>query len=210
MRSIRRATATTTRAGRIRIGTRTIRSNRFTTSQRRRPTDRPFLGAAVALRDARDVPTLSEAALAFAVSQIGVHEQGGNNAGPEVNQYLASVGLDPGYAWCSAFVYWCFKQAAAQLGLVNPCPKTAGAVKLWTLTEPICRVTAPLPGAIYVLHHEGGKGHAGIIERVSDGAILEAARCSAICRWTWPRKPHRRSFPDDDPPPRVARPLGPP
>jgi uncharacterized protein (TIGR02594 family) len=121
------------------------------------------------------VPTLSEAALAFAVSQVGVHEQGGNNQGPEVNAYLASVGLDPGYSWCAAFVYFCFKQAAAQLGLVNPCPKTAGAVKLWTLTEPICRVTAPVPGAIYVLQHEGGKGHAGIIERVSDGAILEVS-----------------------------------
>jgi hypothetical protein len=119
-------------------------------------------------------PSLSETALSIAISQLGVHEQGGQNCGPEVDLYLASVGLDPGYAWCAAFVFFCFKKAAAQIGLVNPCPKTASAVKLWTLTEPICRITAPTPGAIYVLDHGGGKGHAGIVEQVGgDGTLIE-------------------------------------
>ena len=119
-----------------------------------------------------------EAAIAVAVSQIGVHEQGGQNRGPEVDEYVRSVGLDPagGYSWCAAWVFWVFKQAAAQLGLVNPCPRTAGAVKLWTLTEPICRDLVPAPGAIYVLDHEGGKGHAGIIESIGeDGTITWSA-----------------------------------
>ncbi len=119
------------------------------------------------------LPTLSEAALSVAISQLGVHEEGGNNRGQRVEEYLASVGLPGGYSWCAAFVHWCFKQAAARIGLVNPCPKTGGVLKLWTLTEPICRATTPAPGAIYVLDHGGGKGHAGIIETVSDGAIRE-------------------------------------
>lgn len=118
--------------------------------------------------------TLQEAAINVAVAELGVTEVGGNNRGPRVNQYLASVGLDPGYSWCASFVFWCFRQAAQQLGIVNPCPRTAGAVRLWTLTEPICRDLVPAPGAIYVLDHGGGKGHAGIIESIDDeGTISE-------------------------------------
>jgi CHAP domain-containing protein len=125
-------------------------------------------------RDNAVVPSLQEAAVEIAVSQLGVHEEGGNNRGPKVDEFLASVGLDPGFAWCASFVYWCFRQAAQQLGLVNPCPRTAGAVRLWTLTEPICRDQFPAPGAIYVLDHGGGKGHAGIVESIdADGMISE-------------------------------------
>lgn len=43
-------------------------------------------------------------------SQVGVKEQGGANRGEQVEQYLASVGLGPGYAWCAAFVSWCLQQ----------------------------------------------------------------------------------------------------
>lgn len=118
--------------------------------------------------------SLAETALAVAVSYIGVTEVGGNNRGPQVDQFLASVGLSPGYAWCASFVFFCFKQAAQQLSLVNPCPRTAGAIKLWTLTEPICRTTTPTSGCIYVLNHGKGQGHAGIIETVADdGTISE-------------------------------------
>ena len=38
-------------------------------------------------------------------SQIGIR-QTGNNTGPEIDMYLAAVGLDPGYAWCGAFAGW--------------------------------------------------------------------------------------------------------
>ena len=44
-------------------------------------------------------------------SQVGVREQGGANRGEQVEQYLASVGFGPGYAWCAAFVSWCYQQA---------------------------------------------------------------------------------------------------
>ncbi|GAB4242814.1 MAG: hypothetical protein Tsb0034_20440 [Ekhidna sp.] len=43
--------------------------------------------------------------------QIGVKEQGGANRGKQVEQYLAAVGFAPGYAWCAAFVSWCYQQA---------------------------------------------------------------------------------------------------
>ncbi len=47
-------------------------------------------------------------------SQVGVR-QTGNNTGPEIDQYLASVGLGPGYAWCGAFAGWGFKQHGIEI-----------------------------------------------------------------------------------------------
>ena len=44
-------------------------------------------------------------------AEIGVRELTGKNDGPRVEEYLASVELGKGYAWCAAFVTWTFKQA---------------------------------------------------------------------------------------------------
>ena len=44
------------------------------------------------------------------LAEVGVKEQGGANRGARVEQYLASVGFGPGYAWCAAYVSWCFQQ----------------------------------------------------------------------------------------------------
>jgi hypothetical protein len=69
---------------------------------------------------------LGRAALEEARARIGVREHPiGSNAGPEVNQYLASVGLGPGQFWCMAFVFFCVNEAAAKLGLPNPLARTA-------------------------------------------------------------------------------------
>ena len=43
-------------------------------------------------------------------SQVGIREQGGANRGEQVEQYLASVGFGPGFAWCAAFVSWCYQE----------------------------------------------------------------------------------------------------
>ena len=47
-------------------------------------------------------------------SQIGVREATGRNDGKQVEQYLKSVGLGKGYAWCSAFVRWCFDKCGVK------------------------------------------------------------------------------------------------
>jgi len=45
-----------------------------------------------------------EVAADTASQYVGVVEEPpGSNSGPEVDQFLASVGLGPGYAWCAAF-----------------------------------------------------------------------------------------------------------
>lgn len=115
--------------------------------------------------------SLRLAALAVAQTQIGVHEQGGNNKGPEVDEYLRSVGLEPGNAWCAAFLFWCFSQARLGTALVNPVPKVGSAIRVWRLAEPICQDTNPQIGYVYVLDHGMGLGHIGIVESVDANGI---------------------------------------
>ena len=47
-------------------------------------------------------------------SQIGVREATGRNDGAQVESYLKVTGLNAGYAWCAAFVGWCFDKAGVK------------------------------------------------------------------------------------------------
>lgn len=106
----------------------------------------------------------------IAASQIGVRETA-RNSGPEVDAYLASVGLGPGYSWCAAFVYWCFVTGAASVRADNPCPRTAGALRMWTLA-PSSQTQLPEPGDVFVIDHGHGLGHVGFVELVNaDGSL---------------------------------------
>jgi hypothetical protein len=69
--------------------------------------------------DETDEPLL-KAALQHAADEIGVLEAPpGSNRGPRVDTYLRPVGLEPGagsFAWCAAFVYFCFNEASQKSG----------------------------------------------------------------------------------------------
>lgn len=74
---------------------------------------------------------LLAAVLEFAATQIGVMEHPlGSNRGPEVDEYVRSVGLDPKgkFAWCVAFTFFCFEKAAGKLGRSNPMVRTAAVL----------------------------------------------------------------------------------
>jgi hypothetical protein len=121
---------------------------------------------------------IGEAAITAALFELGVAEEGGNNRGPRVEEYLRSVSLAPGFSWCMAFTFWCFRQAAARLKLVNPCPRTGGCLRLWSLADAATKVgfETPARGKIYVLDHGRGLGHVGIVELVNtDGTISEVS-----------------------------------
>lgn len=120
---------------------------------------------------------LSQKALEIAVSQEGVSEQPkGSNRGPEVDEYLRSVGLDPKgkYAWCAAFVYWCFAQAATQLQVSNPVFKTAGVLNHWNKAKArkilggvaLADPNLIKPGMIFIMKFGGGTGHTGFVRRI--------------------------------------------
>jgi peptidoglycan hydrolase-like protein with peptidoglycan-binding domain len=131
--------------------------------------------------------TLLAKALEVAISQIGVREKPlGSNRGPQVDKYLKSVGLNPAsghFAWCAAFVYWCYDQAATALGRANPVIKTAGVLDHWARAaqKGINRITTTAaknnpslvkPGHIFIIDHGGTTGHTGMVERVSGGKLV--------------------------------------
>jgi hypothetical protein len=125
--------------------------------------------------------TLSKKALEIAITQIGVKEEAGNkNKGPEVNQYLKSVGLSPGFPWCMAYAYWCYQQAAALLGVPNILIRTGGVLHQWNEQQPKRKVVLDkvlknpsiiLPGAVFIMDYGKGTGHTGLVERIHGGLI---------------------------------------
>lgn len=123
---------------------------------------------------------ISAEALHVATTRVGIMESPeGSNGGPEVDAYLKSVGLGTGYYWCAAFVYWCFDQAAVNLGKANPVFKTAGCVNHWNKTpgkriksaEAVENPALLKPGQIFILNHGKGAGHTGLVEKVDGGFI---------------------------------------
>ena len=123
---------------------------------------------------------LAEAALAMAIAEIGVREVPvGSNGGPRVDQYLAATGLNGGFFWCMAFIYWCFREAAKERGVANPFPKTAGCLKAWneasafriTKATAIAKPELVVPGAVFILDFGGGAGHTGFIRSSQGGAL---------------------------------------
>lgn len=111
--------------------------------------------------------TLPELAIEIATSQLGVHEDSGNkNTGPQVNEYLRSVGLNPGYSWCMAFNYWCFNEAAKRMGVPNPLLKTGGVLRQWNERRLKYAQVHPMPGDVFIMDFGQGFGHTGIVEKV--------------------------------------------
>ena len=127
---------------------------------------------------------IAGAALAYAVSQVGVMESPiGSNRGPQVDDYLRTVGAAPGSYWCMSFVHWCFFHAAKDNGRDNPFPKTAGCLDAWNRVKaksPGCVITAKQaiadpsivrPGFVFILDHGGGHGHTGFVRQAIGGTL---------------------------------------
>lgn len=129
---------------------------------------------------------LGKMVLETATSQVGALEKPfGSNAGPKVNEYLASVGLAPGNFWSMAFVYWCFREAAKHIGIKNPAIKTGSVLDAWnnarssgsgisTLTfEDALQDPGKIkPGMVFMMSTGGGYGHTGIVVALH-GNVLE-------------------------------------
>ena len=105
------------------------------------------------------MPTLAETAVQIALSYDGVREVGGNNRGPDVEMFQASIGLEPGDPWCAAFVCFCIKKAALSLGMEPKFQYGGSVYKLWT-RNPDLQVAEPGQNCIFLLNH--GLSKAGV------------------------------------------------
>lgn len=129
---------------------------------------------------------LMERALEKAVSQIGVREDPiGSNRGEKVEEYLRSVGRNPGDAWCMSFVYWCYQKAAEDLESENPLVVTGHCLTHWfeagrrntrriTTNEARNDPSLVRPGMIFIIDvgDPGDDGHTGLVEEVISGGLL--------------------------------------
>ena len=131
---------------------------------------------------------LTAAAVAFAITQIGVMENPlGSNRGTEVDRYLRAVGLNPegqSLAWCVAFTHFCYKSAADDLGQSNPHIRTAGVLDHWnqagsstqavrvTKARAIANPGLVQPGALFIIDLGEGLGHSGMVIKVGDGRLV--------------------------------------
>lgn len=105
-----------------------------------------------------------------------------SNRGRDVEAYLRRAGVGPGLAWCCAFVYWCFDEAAQALGRANPMFKTAGCLAHWngapsmgarrlTRSQAVADPARVQPGMVFIMDFGGGAGHTGLVESVVGGHI---------------------------------------
>lgn len=118
--------------------------------------------------------TLQEKALEIAVTQLGIEEvPRGSNRGPQVDEYIKSVGLNPAgkYSWCMALMYWCFNQAADKMGVTNPMLKTGGVLLQWQKRKDKYRAITPQPGDVFIMDYGKGLGHTGIVTAVHPETI---------------------------------------
>jgi len=114
-----------------------------------------------------------------AAKDVGIREAT-VNGGPEVDQYLASVGLVTGFYWCSAFVHAKFRECgrvmeparefamALRWAKVNPVFKRGDLDKYWTGASGHQLQRISEDGDVFTLNHGGGKGHTGIIRGEDD------------------------------------------
>lgn len=111
-----------------------------------------------------------------ALHEVGVREVT-VNGGPEVDRYLASVGLGTGLYWCSAFVHERFRSCGV---VMEPHREFASALR-WSLVNPVFhkgdldkylsdqRISQD--GDVFTLNHDGGQGHCRIITDEDDTDI---------------------------------------
>lgn len=123
--------------------------------------------------------TLPQLALQKAIGQLGQQEHPkGSNWGHPVQDYLASVGVRFPAAWCIAFIYWCFNDAAKELNAINRMHRSGGVLDVWHHTDPKYKHPqgetgfVPQAGDICIMDHGGGLGHAGLVESFTDNVNL--------------------------------------
>lgn len=117
--------------------------------------------AMVAKRE-RQVNPLRVRALNYAISDLGVREQGGNNRGPEVDRIIRENQGQLGEPWCGDAVARWYRRAGSKV------VQRGWASTIWLLAN-LLPVKHPLAGHVVVYDFgSGGAKHTGLFERWVD------------------------------------------
>lgn len=112
-----------------------------------------------------------------AQGELGVREATGGNDGERVETYLRYTGLSKGYAWCAAFVSFCYGQA----GLSEP--RNPWSPALFPNAKTYCRgsacqrpeaLKAIRPADVFGLYGQREKriNHVGLVRNIQGNYVL--------------------------------------
>lgn len=118
------------------------------------------------------IENFRERIVAIAAKEIGVREATDNNDGPRVEEYLAYTDLGKGYAWCAAFVSWCYGKAGRDAPRNAWSPALFPNVRCYT-KEQIQR-EAVRPADLFGIYSQrlGRINHVGIVWKLEGRYIL--------------------------------------
>lgn len=107
------------------------------------------------------------------ISQLGVSELTGNNDGKDVEKYLKAVGLKKGYAWCAAYVRWCYDQAKIKTSINGAAASAHNRDNLVFFNRKI--IKEPEPGDAFTLWYSklNRIGHTGFYHQKLNSSIYE-------------------------------------
>ncbi|MBK1440956.1 CHAP domain-containing protein [Parapedobacter sp. ISTM3] len=105
------------------------------------------------------------------LAELGVKEATGWNDGTSVEEYLRYCDLGPGYAWCAAYVSWCFGKAG------YPQPRNPWSPALFPASRTVWKkggyAGAIKQGDVFGIHYPtlNRIAHVGFVDRI-DGEWL--------------------------------------
>lgn len=79
--------------------------------------------------------SLPAAAVRISAGYLQVRERTNHNDAPEIDRFLAYMGLPKRLSWCAAYVVYCYGQAAVERRLPNPLPKYGRVAMLWQYAQ---------------------------------------------------------------------------
>ena len=113
--------------------------------------------------------TAQEALVQIAQSYLGVMEVGGDNRGPQVEEFQKAMGGKAGDPWCMDFVQFCLQQVKEKYNWVPKLYPSPSAVTVWTKCPAEYRYPPskiPSPGWVAIWQKYGSwQGHCGIVTR---------------------------------------------
>lgn len=100
-----------------------------------------------------------------AESQLHVREATGKNDGEEVESYLKITGLGKGFAWCAAFLAWCFDKCGIEAPKSAYSPDWFRSNVVFSKYQKEIKQFESKPGQVFGIYFESKKriAHVGMI-----------------------------------------------